>query len=567
MRFQFAVFFTLSLSLAGHFAPADEPADERAGKRADKWANKWAGGVAGEHSVRSANASAGTWAQGSGPQGNFTAAPAAPTRWSVVRGESVRWRKPLRETGQSTVVVAGEHLFFTTIKPGQGDRTLGSDIVAWCCDSETGDTIWKKTLPGHYPLRLSGCFSDSTGPPPVTDGKRVCFFNASGRIACFDLEGNRLWENEMMPVGRTQPFVLGTNVVFIKQSYMPDNEGHFTHEFKNAPLEKWTQLQALDFATGKPTWNTTCGVNMGSVSLGLRLADRRDVIVVGRGGGHSPPEKPDGVSMVSGSDGTTLWTLPLANFMSTQTFNIANDHALVFDAGEHLWIDAANGKIQRRTSIVDQVPLRAHQSDGTWTDEIVSVDLGKKTRGIIQQSNVLAGRYHYFRAYTQPWIGRVDVVSGAVSYLQLPVQLRRTPNSDQDEWLWDPQGMTPAMIKLQKESQRKPPKTLPIQLWAFAPNSCRNTAGDVVMGDDRSRGNGWGHHASAVPTVAGKHLYVPTMSGTVYVIDAQAKVLDENAIVAINDLGPIGESFTRASLSFAKGRIYAHTIKEIICIE
>ncbi|MGB7346761.1 MAG: PQQ-binding-like beta-propeller repeat protein [Pirellulaceae bacterium] len=508
------------------------------------------------------------WPQGAGADGNFVFENVvAPVRWSVVRNESIRWRKPLPETGQSTVVVSAKRAFFTTVQPGQGDRTIGQNIVAWCCDSETGETIWTRNIAGDYPLRLSGCFSDSTGPPPVTDGRRVCFFNASGRIVCFDFSGELLWQNTMMPVGRTQPFLIGTNVVFIKQSYMPDDQGHFTHEHKNAPLEKWTQLQALDLATGQPSWNTTCGVNMGCVSLPMKLADGRNVIVVGRGGGHSPPETPDGVSMVSGDDGTTLWTLTLPQFMSTQTFNVAGDHALVFDAGEHLWVDVTTGKIVRRDSIVDQVNLRCHQADDTWSDEIATVDLGNKTRGIIQQSNVLAGRYHYFRAYTQPWLGRVDIVTGEVSYLQLPVQLRRTAGSKTDDLLWDADGMTPEMIELQKRSQRKPPKVLPIQLWAFAPNSCKNTSGDIVMGDDRSQGNGWGHHASQVPSVIGKHLYVPTMSGTVYVIDAQAKSLDENAIVAINDLGPVGESFNRASLSFADGRLFAHTIKEVICIE
>ena len=37
-------------------------------------------------------------------------------------------------------------------------------------------------------------------------------------------------------------------------------------------------------------------------------------------------------------------------------------------------------------------------------------------------------------------------------------------------------------------------------------------------------------------------------------------------IVAINDLGPAGKSYSRASLSFANGKAYAHTIQELICI-
>ncbi len=94
----------------------------------------------------------------------------------------------------------------------------------------------------------------------------------------------------------------------------------------------------------------------------------------------------------------------------------------------------------------------------------------------------------------------------------------------------------------------------------------KNSRGYVVVGDDRSMGNGWGHHASQVPTVIGEHLYVPTMAGTVYVIRWEAEKLDESAIEAINDLGPVGQSWNRASLSYSRGKLYAHTIRELICI-
>ena len=93
-----------------------------------------------------------------------------------------------------------------------------------------------------------------------------------------------------------------------------------------------------------------------------------------------------------------------------------------------------------------------------------------------------------------------------------------------------------------------------------------DAGGYVVMGDQRSKGNGWGHHASQVPTVIGDCLYVPTMAGTVYVIRWDSEVFDENTIVAINDLGPVGESWNRASLSFANDSLFAHTIDGLICI-
>ncbi len=86
------------------------------------------------------------------------------------------------------------------------------------------------------------------------------------------------------------------------------------------------------------------------------------------------------------------------------------------------------------------------------------------------------------------------------------------------------------------------------------------------MGDARSMGNGWGHQASAIPTAIGDYLFVPVMSGNVYVLRHDSETLDENSLVSINDLGPIGQSWTRASISYSKGKLYAHTIGKLICI-
>ena len=86
------------------------------------------------------------------------------------------------------------------------------------------------------------------------------------------------------------------------------------------------------------------------------------------------------------------------------------------------------------------------------------------------------------------------------------------------------------------------------------------------MGDPRSQGNGWGHHSTAIMTSVGGKLYVPIMNGTVFVLTADAKQLDQKAILAINDLGPAGQSWNRASLSYCDGKLYAHTIKQVFCI-
>ena len=508
------------------------------------------------------------WHQGPGPSGKFDRRHAvAPTEWSVVKGKGIAWEKTLSETGQSAVVCWEDRLFFTTLQPVNQDSELGKNIVAYCCDAGTGKTIWTRKIAGTYPLRLSGCFSDSSAPSPVTNGQHVVFFNASGRIACFNFDGELKWQRDAMPVGRTQPILIDGNVVFIKQSYMPDEQGHFTHEHKNAPRDMWTQLQAIKIETGEDVWKTHCGVNMGCVPLPMTLSDGRRVMMVGRGGGHSPPERPEGVSMIDTKDGSTLWTLRLKKFMSTMTFSSRGNEAFLFDIGDHVWVDAMTGKVRRRKSFISNVNVRDFdEATASWKTTTQSVDIGKKTRAIIQSSNILIGKYHYFRSYTKPWLGRVNVESGRIEFLRLPVQLRSDRHVD-DKYLWSPRDLSDAEIEAVISSQRKRPKTLPIQLWAYRLNDMKNARGHVVMGDARSRGNGWGHHASQIPTIVGKHLYIPIMNGTVYVIRWDAQQLNEQAIVSINDLGPVGESFNRASLSFADGKLFAHTIKSIVCID
>ena len=142
----------------------------------------------------------------------------------------------------------------------------------------------------------------------------------------------------------------------------------------------------------------------------------------------------------------------------------------------------------------------------------------------------------------------------------------RTTGDSMDHLLWD-QSQVPKDVIATFTKKKKQPNEIPIHQWCFSPNDMKNSRGFVVMGDARSRHSGWGHHASQVPTVIGNRIFVPVMNGTVYVIDAITDKLDQQAIIAINDLGEVGTSYNRASLSFANGRLFAHTIREIICID
>ncbi len=495
------------------------------------------------------------WGQGAGPQFDFTGPEAAfPDSWSVSLDENVLWKISLPETGQSAPTVVGGKIFLTTMRPVSLDATTGKGIVAYCFSAEDGSLLWNHEIPGSYPTKLSAPFGDASSPSPVSDGDKVWFLNPTGRLSCFEMDGKPVWSLPFTSVARTRPTLVDGMLILHRQVYLPNVDGKFEHSHGDAPRSSWTQLQAIEAATGEVLWTTDCGVNMGCVPLIQSLSNGSKVMVVGRGGGHNPPEGPEGISMISVATGKSLWTLELPNFMATQTYPVVNDHALVFHKGEHLWVDAKSGKIDRRVDFVRDVNVRRHVESGfeTRTESLAS----SEPRSITQQSNLRVGDYHYFRSYTCNYLGRIHVNSGKVEYLELPIQVFRE-QGEPEQIIWSHSS---------GDMSTKGNKPQPIHSRSIRPNAVRNSRGLLVMGDKRSVGNGWGHICSPIPTAFGNRLIVPIMSGMVFVIQADAGELTEDAVLSINDLGPLGTAFTRCSVTSDGERAYAHTIRELIAI-
>ena len=134
-------------------------------------------------------------------------------------------------------------------------------------------------------------------------------------------------------------------------------------------------------------------------------------------------------------------------------------------------------------------------------------------------------------------IGRVNLKNGEVEYLEVPAQVVREPGGKEQK-LWG--------------------ETLP--------NDMRNADGFRATIDKRNAGSGWGHVSSAPPIVVGDLIYFPTMAGMVYVIKWNAKKLDGQALVSISDLGKAGETWSLSGLAYADGKLYARTMKELLCI-
>ena len=132
-------------------------------------------------------------------------------------------------------------------------------------------------------------------------------------------------------------------------------------------------------------------------------------------------------------------------------------------------------------------------------------------------------------------LGRIDLESEEISYLQVPIQVARKNGNVSYSWKEFLSGDTTA-------------------------------SGFVVEGDKRRLSHGFGHISAATPIVVNNHIYFTTVLGTVYVIDATLTNFDEHSLVAVNDLGEPGKTWTLAPFTASKGRLYQRTSREIICI-
>ncbi len=255
-------------------------------------------------------------------------------------------------------------------------------------------------------------------------------------------------------------------------------------------------------------------------------------------------EKPFGQSLTSlaaGEQGKTLWSTDLQSYDPSFSCHWNEKYVFGFRSGNHIVLDTGSGELLREQPLYESATLwKFGPEDGQWTKRTdVAVRAGKGHPNT-NQANIVIGDWHWFLSHNVHYLGRVHVETGEVEYLELPAQLMPSEESrEQDVWLWG----------------KGNPHNRPLNAAGFA------------VGDKGHNGTGWGHISAASPTAIGRHLFFPVVTGTVYVIDAQAKQLSPASIVAVNDLGPGGETWTLASLTYANHRLYAHTMKEILCIE
>ncbi len=525
------------------------------------------------------------WPQAAGPEGTWHLAAAdAPMQWSVARGEHIRWRTKLPNAGQGGIAISADKLFLSTFpEQDQKAKRQSNTVVGHAFDRATGKMLWSVTLAGGRPSPQLYAFSDSTSWTPICDQQYVWFFNASGEMGCWSHQGKEVWRRSFRTQPDKYPFnrqcepILYRDVIITVEPIGKDKPGY------DAKRDDWNYLHAIDRFTGKLRWIAKDPCTFYCTPVFGHLPDGRPAIVHGRGGPHGVPETPIGLSMTSlvkGEEGQTIWRFapeatanaPLDGTTWMALYTCVWDKKYVYwfrNAPEesHIVLDAATGKLVREQSLVKSVDARQWNADKKAFDFRKNVSLrdvpdkvfplkqGEVLHVLPQwHTNAVANGWHWFvcttnnrrnghapKGHSGPAhsLGRVHAETGKVEYLQLPVGVERK------------QGQADRLIYGTSLKTRTV-----------------DNQGREIADEDRSRTDGWQVNAFfPTPVVLGDKLYISTMLGITYVIDTTASVLDEKALLAVNDLGPIGDTWSLSGPSYAQGILYHRSAKELVAID
>lgn len=485
--------------------------------------------------------------------------------------------------GQGGIIVWKDRLFLSTFEEYQeGAPRFSATTLGHCLDARTGKILWSVRLVGQNPSPLMYAYSDSTSWTPVTDGKYVWFFNASGEMGCWDFSGKEIWRRKFLAPGEPfnkqhEPILLG-NTLLTLEPLAPSEPGY------DASRGLWHYLRGIDKMTGKTLWIAEDGTTYYCTSVIGKLPDGSDAILHGRGGPHNVPERPIGLSLTSlapGREGRTLWrytpeSLPGGpvdgtTFMALYTMTWDPKYCYWFrNAPEesHLVLDSVTGRLLRTQSLIRNVDYRqwdprqaryiVHKNVNIRDMKDLSPRVPLKPGEVLHvfpnwHSNIAVYGYHYFLTSTghrrnshappglsgpSHCIGRVNIETGKVEYLEVPVSVERRA------------GQLDRLV------------------YGVATRAgTRDFKGRDVAAEDRSRTDGWQIPAFfGSPIAVNGRVYISTMAGITYVIDGRAKLLDEKALLAVNDLGPPEETWSLNSLSYSGGRLYNRSLKEVVCI-
>lgn len=512
----------------------------------------------------SSDNSAANWPQAAGPNDNWTVTTKdpIPLKWSVEKNENIRWRLTLPESGQSGIAIWKDRLFLTTMKPMAVDakEKQGTDIIIYCVSANDGKVLWQQELAGDPQAKsiYAYGFSDSSSPTPITDGEHVWFWNASGQMGCWTMDGEKVWTRRWTPtLGRPfnkqyEPIKIGNTLINVEPR---DPSDSLRRE------DAWNYLRGFDATTGTPLWIAPEGLTHYNTPVLNALPDGGHAVLSGRGAHHGTPEGPAGMTLtrVDGPDaGKALWTWnaqPDGKCLVTQFWDAKYAYWLDETRTDLVALNTKDGREAKRISWIKDVTVTSYDAASQTFRTRARVDLSLEQPAIsvfpAWHSNLNIYPFVYFPCFEfhgkrqgkmmdigpTHSIARINLETNKVEYLQLPFPIPSVEG------------------EIEKNGE------------LFYPKMTVNSRGIDVAEDKRSGRSGWWWCFNGNTIAVNQYLYFTFMCGKVQVIDSQAKNFDQSALVAFNDLGPFGETWSCNTPSYSRGRLYHRSLKELICIE
>ena len=376
-------------------------------------------------------------------------------------------------------------------------------------------------------------------------------------MGCWTVDGEEVWTRRWTPtLGRPfnkqfEPIKIGDTVLNMEPLAPNDPK---------RKEDAWNYIRGFDAKTGELKWTAPQGLTHYNTPVLGELPGGGHAVLSGRGAHHKPPEGPPGLTMtyVDGDKaGETVWNwkaLPDGKAMATQCWNQKYSYWLDETLTDFVLLNTADGTEAKRISFVKDVAVTSYDqaTDAFTTKTGVNLDEIEPALTVFPAwyANIDVYPYVYFQCFDYQGkrgkrtvnlgpkhsICRINVETEKVEFLQIPFA---TPEID---------------------GQKR-------QAWGLHyPEMTNNSRGIDIAGDKRSKRAGWYWCFNGNTIAVNQYLYFTFMCGRVQVIDGAAETFDQTALVALNDLGKFGETWSVNTPSYSNGKIYHRTMKELICI-
>lgn len=214
------------------------------------------------------------WPRWRGPSGQgLVRSGAYRDSWSPTEG--VKWKVAVPGRGNSSPIVWGDRIFFTTAYDD------GARLTVLCYRRSDGRLLWEIEVP-HEGVERVHRKNGHASATPVTDGERVyASFGPHGLVAV-SFDGKLLWHAS---IGRIDNYhgTAGSPVLYRDTVIIYHDGGHQFGGPPPAPDTLPSFVAAFDRATGKLRWRTPRTATVGwGTSVVIRAGQRDELIVCGQ---------------------------------------------------------------------------------------------------------------------------------------------------------------------------------------------------------------------------------------------------------------------------------------------